>query len=198
MYNWRKCTKEQQEYILKLRRLDKRPWHSPPHTDGKGLFHITAANFNHSPIIGNKPERIACFEENLVITIESVSIHLHGWCVLPNHYHILVSVESLQGFTRELGKLHGRISRSWNIEDNTLGRKCWHCSADRFIRNEAHKLATLNYIHHNPVKHGYVDKWTEWPYSSATNFINSVGREKAKEIWEAYPVLKYGKGWDDF
>jgi putative transposase len=55
----------------------------------------------------------------------------------------------------------------------------------------------MNYIHHNPVHHGYVKKWTDWPYTSAHEFLKAVGREKAAEIWCKYPPLDYGKGWDD-
>jgi hypothetical protein len=27
--------------------------------------------------------------------------------------------------------------------------------------------------------------------------MSDVGREKAQEIWKAYPILEYGDGWDD-
>ena len=54
----------------------------------------------------------------------------------------------------------------------------------------------MNYIHHNPVKHGYVDKWQDWPWSSAAEFLARVGRETAEKIWREYPILDYGKKWD--
>ena len=65
------------------------------------------------------------------------------------------------------------------------------------MRNEDHFWATMNYIHHNPVKHGYVSRWDEWDWSSATDFMESVGREEAMRIWKDHPLLDYGKGWDD-
>ena len=37
---------------------------------------------------------------------------------------------------------------------------------DHMIRSEADMNTHLNYIHYNPVKHGYVDKPFNWPYSS--------------------------------
>jgi len=57
--------------------------------------------------------------------------------------------------------------------------------------------ATMNYIHHNPVHHGYVSDWCDWPYSSAGRFLDEVGRSRAAELWRQYPVLDYGAGWDD-
>ena len=43
------------------------------------------------------------------------------------------------------------------------------------IENENHLLNTVTYIHNNPVLHGFVDKITDWPYSSY-NYI--VGENK--------------------
>ena len=54
----------------------------------------------------------------------------------------------------------------------------------------------MNYIHHNPVHHGYVEKWQDWIWSSAAKFLESAGRERAAQIWRDYPILDYGKGWD--
>jgi putative transposase len=54
-----------------------------------------------------------------------------------------------------------------------------------------------NYIHHNPVKHGYVDKWEDWLYSSAGDFVAEVGRDAVLKEWKEYPVMDMGQGWDD-
>ncbi|MEP7272146.1 MAG: hypothetical protein ABI882_11630 [Acidobacteriota bacterium] len=103
----------------------------------------------------------------------------------------------MKGLRRELGKLHGRISRQWNLEEGSIGRTVWYRCVDRGIRGERHYWATMNYIHNNPVHHHYVSRWTDWPFSSAGDFLAHAGRERSLEIWRDYPVLGYGKGWDD-
>jgi len=65
------------------------------------------------------------------------------------------------------------------------------------MRGERHFWATMNYIHHNAVRHGYVKQWQEWPYSSAHEFLNGLSCEEAKRLWRDYPLEDYGKGWDD-
>jgi putative transposase len=67
---------------------------------------------------------------------------------------------------------------------------------EREIKSERHFLASLNYVHNNPVKHGYVKKWQDWPYSSARGYLATVGDDEAIRIWHEYPVLDYGKDWD--
>jgi putative transposase len=64
------------------------------------------------------------------------------------------------------------------------------------MRSDRHFWATLNYVHNNAVHHGYVERWQDWPWSSATRFIEEMGRDRVKEIWKKYPILEYGKKWD--
>lgn len=197
MYNWRKLTPTQKTDAVRQRQQQGVPWHSPPHqVRVSDLYHVTAANYEHQPVIGANPERMAAFERDLVRTMEAHTVQTLAWCVLPNHYHALVQTSDIRCVTRVLGKLHGRTSHCWNGEDNSRGRQCWCRCSDRSIRSERHRWATLNYIHHNPVHHGYVLRWQDWPYSSAIRFIEEVGREKAERIWRAYPLLDYGKDWD--
>ncbi len=196
MYNWRKYNDETKVDILRIRKQENLPWHSPPHFDGCGLYHLSASNYEHQNIIGKDIQRLNNFSELLLDFLPALGT-LKAWCVLPNHYHLLMRIEDLKDAAKELGKLHGKISFDWNKEDNLQGRKCWHRIADRKIRNADHYYATLNYIHNNPVKHEYVKKWDEWSYSSAKQFLEEAGREQALRIWMQYPVFNYGKGWDD-
>ncbi len=73
-----------------------------------------------------------------------------------------VRLAQLEELRAQLGRMHGRTSRQWNLEDDSVGRKVWFNCIERFIRNERHYWATINYIHHNPVKHGFVEKWDLW------------------------------------
>jgi putative transposase len=63
-------------------------------------------------------------------------------------------------FSAAFGELHGRTSFQINGEDNMRGRKVWHRFQDRCMRSDRHFYTSLNYIHNNPVKHGYVIKWS--------------------------------------
>ena len=66
------------------------------------------------------------------------------------------------------------------------------------IRNDAHFYCALNYMHYNPVKHGYASDSYEWPWSSLTNYLDARGREWLRDAWKAYrPGDDFGKGWDD-
>ncbi|WP_395741930.1 transposase [Prosthecobacter sp.] len=188
-------TLEQRENVLQSRKLRSRPWHTPPHPlGGAGDFHLTAACYEHKSIIGHTPERMDSFAEDLLASLEPCQIH--AWCLLPNHYHVYITTSDLKQTLATLGRLHGRSSFTWNREEALRGRHIWHSIADRQIRNEAHGWATLNYLHHNPVRHGYVSKWQDWPWSSAREYLSHVGETEALKRWKTYPILDYGSGWD--
>ena len=199
MYEWRRMTAEEREAALRERQQRKLPHHSPPHFAGEAprLYHLTAACYEHRAIVGFSPGRMADFEASLLETLRADGRELAAWCVLPNHWHALVRTGDLRGTTKAVGRLHGRTSHAWNGEEGCRGRVCWHRCADRAMRSDAHVYATINYIHHNPVHHGYVVGWTEWPFSSAADYLEAVGKEEAERRWKEFPVLEYGKGWDD-
>ncbi len=199
MYEWRKMSTEKREDVLRLRCLSRVPWHSPPHYSEPGVhhYHLTGACYEHAPHIGFLPERMTEFEYALCETLSHGDDFLNAWCVLPNHWHALVRTADLKSLLSRIGKLHGRSSYEWNKLEGQSGRKCWHRCSDRRIRSDAHRFAVMNYIHHNPVKYGFVDRWEEWLFSSAALFLEKEGRERAVELWKSYPVKGIGRGWDE-
>ena len=123
---------------------------------------------------------------------------IFAWCILPNHYHVLLETAQLKLLTKELGLFHGRSSYKWNGEDDQRGRQVWHNCFERKIKSERHFYASLNYVLNNAVHHGYVERWQDWPWSNASQYLDEVGEERAIEIWREYPVLGYGEKWDVF
>ncbi len=198
-YRWRQLTPEQQAELLAWRKASRYPWHSPPHRADSGClhFHITAACFEHRPHIGHSPGRLDAFTRELLALFTPCDSRVFAWCVLPNHYHALVETGDVLVLLRELGRLHGRLSHTWNGEEDARGRQVFFRAVERAMRSDRHFWATMNYVHHNPVHHGYVERWTDWPWSSATEFLAQTDPDEAKRIWREYPLDDYGQGWDD-
>ena len=121
---------------------------------------------------------------------------IFAWIVLPNHYHVLVDSGDILALLKVHGHLHGRTSFRWNGEDARRGRQVWHRAAETAMKSERHFWATLNYVLHNAVRHGYVERWQDWPYSNAAEYLEDVGRDLAEWRWREYPILEYGNNWD--
>lgn len=136
------------------------------------------------------------FENDLVELLHHDCQQVFAWIVLPNHFHSLVDTSDVRRLLHSLGKHHGRKSYYWNCEDEKKGRQVWCNAAETAMKSEGHFYASLNYVLHNSVYHGYVEKWTDWPYCNAESYLEAMGREKAMRIWNAYPLYHYGKDWD--
>ena len=198
MYNWRSMTPEQHEYVLRLRQVGHRPWHSPPHNPqgDRTRFHVFAACYEHAPVVGHSRERMASFESVLLDSLVPRCSEIHAWCLLPNHYHVLVTTVDVDAVRAGLGRLHGRTSYQWNGEESKRGRKVWFNALEHGIKSDRHFWAALNYIHHNPVHHRYTTRWQDWPFSSAAAYLDRVGVTEAERTWKEYPILDYGRDWD--
>ena len=124
MYDWRRMNEEERAETLARRKARFRPWHSPPHrvssvSDG---YLLTAACYEHRPIIATSEERLAAFERELLETLGHVSTAIQCWVVLPNHYHTLLRTADVRTLLKAIGQMHGRTSFAWNKEDDTRGR----------------------------------------------------------------------------
>jgi len=190
-------TPEQREEALEHRQRHRLPWHGPPHYDsGSEIYLISAACYEHKPVIGLTSARMTGFEAEMLEAAQSACQKIFAWIVLPNHYHLLVHAPEVKAVLGVLGRLHGRTSHGWNGEEACRGRQVWHRAVETAMKSEGHFWATVNYVLHNAVRHGYVERWQDWPYSNAAHYLAEVGREVAGRRWREYPLLDYGNDWD--
>jgi putative transposase len=197
MYNWRKMSEAERGTILARRKVRGGTWRRPPAWNlGSGRYMITAACFEHAPYIGESIEPMRAFERELLAFINDSTSCVFAHVILPNHYHVLVECPDVLKLKKAIGQFHGRTSYLWNKEESLSGRKIFHGSAETAMKSERHFEAPLNYIHNNPVKHGYAKKWQDWPYSSARQYLAAVGKEEALRHWLEYPTDRYGAKWD--
>ena len=197
MYRYRRLSQEQQREFVAERRLANLPLHEPHHPQAASqTYFITAANFNHAPILDTEQRRMNFQEELLAELLAVDETEIGGWCILPNHYHLLIKTD-LEEFRQVTGRLHNGTSTRWNREDDARGRRVWFRFNDRGVRSERHLQVCLNYIHANPVKHRYVRLAHQWPSSSYGFYLQQYGAPEMRRLWREFPVLDFGKTWDD-
>jgi hypothetical protein len=89
-------------------------------------------------------------------------------------------------FSKGLPKVERRSKvRIKRGERGIWQRRFW----EHAIRNERDYEAHMDYLHFNPVKHGWVKSVIDWPYSSfhpifKTDFILLTGLEETMKIWK--------------
>jgi putative transposase len=173
------------------------PPHAPPHfAQGHSYYLISAVCYEHAHYLADRTRRRRVMEL-LSQNLQSETTAVLAWVVLPNHCHVLVHSPDVRGIGSRLRLVHGPTAREWNLADSAPGRKVWYRYTDRAIRSEAHYCATLNYIHYNPVKHGWAQSPYDWSESSVHWYLDQHGRVWLRDLWTGYPLHDCGKGWDD-
>ena len=103
-----------------------------------------------------------------------------AWVVLPDHLHAIWALPERDpdfatrwmliksGFSRriELGEVVS-ASRLRKRERGIWQRRYW----EHQIRDDDDLAAHLDYVHHNPVKHGHVERASEWAHSSIHRYV---------------------------
>jgi putative transposase len=162
--------------------------HRPPHlfVDNAWYF-VTASTLNKSRFLATT-EHLQLWVETFKALITEFKITLASWVVLQNHYHILFMPAAGRDLSAFLKRLHGSASRKINLLDGQPGRKIWYSYWDTCIRGEHDFWTRLNYIHYNPVKHGYVENPEDWEYSSYSFYLRDNDNDWLKACEQEYPV----------
>ena len=56
------------------------------------------------------PRRMADFAHVLADGLAFIGVACYAWCVLPNHYHLLIKCMDLKRTEQELGQLQGHFA----------------------------------------------------------------------------------------
>jgi len=95
-----------------------------------------------------------------------------AWAILPDHIHLL-----MKPGTNDYSKIVYSFKKGLSMEFKNLGillagQKMWQ---DRFweetIKDDTHYARCMEYIHYNPVKHGYVRSSADWKHTSLHGYI---------------------------
>jgi len=82
-------------------------------------------------------------------------------------------------------------SRIAKHERGIWQRRYW----EHLIRDEQDYLHHVDYIHYNPVKHGYIANASDWPYSSIHRYIKSG---MIDEDWGVDRIARTEGGYGEF
>jgi putative transposase len=169
----------------------RRPLRHPPHVYMDDTWYIiTASVYGRYPLLAPAGHKDIMRDLLKALTTE-FHIRLSAWVILNNHYHILAKSRTGDDLAQFIGRLHGRASYEINSHDHVRGRQVWHNYWDTCIRTENDYWTRFNYIHHNPVKHGYAGRMEDWPFSSYRYYLEHKGTEWLADTFRLYPIIDF-------
>lgn len=78
-------------------------------------------------------------------------VDIHGWCLMGNHYHLLISEVKEGGITSFIRKLNIGYAKYFNEHHGRTGTLFQGRTKKVLIESDAHFLWILHYIHFNPL-----------------------------------------------
>jgi putative transposase len=150
-------------------------------------YFITGSTIDRKKLF-NSDAHLEIWKEAFLKSTNELGVNICAWVMLPNHYHILIQFRFGRDLSIFTKRLHGTTSRRINLLDDSKGRKIWYSYWDTCVGDEKSFWARFNYIHFNPVRHGYVQQPDEWEYSSYRFFLQEKGEEWLAKCWFDYPA----------
>jgi putative transposase len=140
-------------------------------------------------------DRIDALKQAFRRTRQDHPFAMPAFVVMPEHLHCLWKLPTgdddfplrwrliKSRFSRAIAK--GERCSPSRVGKNERGiwqRRYW----EHLVRDETNLHRCLDYIHHNPVKHGHADRAIDWPHSSFRHWVEQ-GRYSAD--WAAPPAI---------
>lgn len=110
---------------------------------------------------------------------EKAPFEIKALVILPNHFHAIVTLPQgdddfagrwrliNSGFTSTITAAKNSMIRDADDEYALWQKRYW----EHAISDATELARHIEYIHFNPVKHGLVERASEWPHSSFHRFV---------------------------
>jgi putative transposase len=144
-------------------------------------YFFTLVTFQRLPIFSSQPT-IDLFYEAIRYTASRMPFEIVAFVILPDHIHCIWTLpEGSSDYSTRWRLVKSYFTRNYNQHDNASvsasrsekkeqevwQRRFW----EHWIRDETDLRHHVEYIHYNPIKHGYVRSLMEWKNSSFVNYV---------------------------
>jgi REP element-mobilizing transposase RayT len=158
------------------------------------FYHV----YNHA----NGKENLFVNKGNYIYFLKKYSEHLYpyietyAYCLLPNHFHLLIRVRSeetikkylednqhklLEGFkpskslseiiSKKFSNLFNAYTQAFNKQQDRMGSLFMPNFKRKEVDSNEYLLKVLHYIHFNPIKHQLVKDIQDWTFTSYHSFL---------------------------
>jgi len=142
--------------------------------------------FNDTAPAGNSYRRFKPMMESRSPSIEKcreMIVDIYGWCLMDNHYHLLLSEKVAGGVGLFLKKLNIGYAMYFNEKYERSGTLFQGRTKKVLIDSDAHFLHILHYIHLNPLD--FLEGSSSWREMLVTDAAKAVGHLGAYR-WSSY------------
>lgn len=158
-------------------------------------LHIIITSYERKPVFIDNIDTLRSAFKN---AMRLYPYKITAICVLPEHIHLILHPKDINNYPKIISSIKYYFSKNVGQvcptdklkigyknkrEKGIFQRRYW----EHTIKNEEELNNQINYVHYNPVKHGYVHNVVDWKYSSFHNFVK---RGLYEENWGSFKDIE--------
>jgi putative transposase len=164
--------------------------------EGGYVYHVLNRANARMTIFRNDGDYEA-FEKVLAQAVERTETRLLAYCVMPNHWHLVVWPRKDGELSRFVGWLTLTHTQRWHAHRDSIGSG--HVYQGRFksfpVQQDEHFCAVARYVERNALRAGLVRRAERWRWCSLWRWLRGSAEDKA--LLAAWPVARQ-RGWVDW
>ena len=131
---------------------------------------LTNVTYRRRPILTESGGILA---DTLLLTCRKTGIEISAWVILPDHVHLILGIDATK-----IPALMRRVKLSYSAwyrrrHGMSKGRLWQYRYWDHIIRDQHDMNRHVDYLHYNPVKHGYAESPFHWKWSSIHDYVKA-------------------------
>ena len=130
------------------------------------------------------------FEALLEQACERLPMRLLAYCIMPNHWHLVLRPHADGDLSAFLGWLTLTHTQRWHVHHDTVG--AGHLYQGRFrsfvVQTDRHFLTVCRYVERNALRAGLVRRAEDWRWSSL--WRTRFGDAEARTLLAPWPMSR--------
>jgi putative transposase len=159
------------------------PWGLERFQDSGDLHFVTFSCYDRRPYLGLAESRNVFLD-----SLESVRLRygcsIHGYMVMPEHVHLLLSEPAVTPLATVIRAL--KLSVSKRLVERPFWTKRYY---DFNVFTDRKRIEKLRYMHRNPVVRGLVERPEDWGWSSFRHYLTGETGVVGIESWTKTSLL---------
>lgn len=162
----------------------------PHRSDYKDVAYHVINRANARLQIFDTIEEYQQFEAVLMEAKERTGIQVFAYCIMPNHWHLILSPKNNGDLSKFMGWLTMTHTQRWHTSHNTTGTG--HLYQGRYksfpVQTDEYFLTVSRYVERNPLRAHLVSYAQDWKWGSL--WRREYGTNEQKILLDDWPTEK--------
>jgi putative transposase len=169
-----------------------------PHRAAEGGYVYHVLNRANARLrIFHKDADYVAFEDVLIEAVERSNTRLLAYCLMPNHWHLVVWPRKEGELSKFVGWLTLTHTQRWHAHRQSAGSG--HVYQGRFksfpIQQDEHLWTVARYVERNPLRANLVRQAESWRWGSLFRWLRNWKEDR--QLLAAWPLPRKS-GWADY